>query len=299
MDELKTKLAKVEKEKKEHEINTSRVIEQLTLLSLQKDDQIQNFASDINALNQTFNDEANGLVDENGKKKKKEKISKKEKRLKIQVESLEKEIIALKKQNRDLNSFNNQRKRNEEKEAKQLQELEYVKRIFILEEFMIRSHSVINKRAIKHMRTLKKVNTLDIKMFDTLMQKQEWSLKLDDNKKQLVDSIKEMEKFLQSFNKYDDSELERMKSKISEDYQTEKEKEDLEEDDDEDDKIIKMSRTASMASPDLRNNLTGTSTDILNTFDLGDDYMTPQSRRIGSPTGSENHEFEEYVKRLD
>lgn len=159
----------------------------------------------------------------------------KEKQLIKQVGEMDDKIISLQKQVRDLSSEVNYYKRNESKF--QENEQEFIKRIFILEEFMIRSHSVIQRRASRHMKTLKKAMNLDMKIFDTLMQKQEWTLKLEENKKQLTNSIKELEDFSKSFSGMNVNELERLKTKINEDRLDEKEEND--EQDEHEDKIEK------------------------------------------------------------
>lgn len=293
MDQLKAKLAKTEKEKKEYADNTNKVIEKLTLLSVQKDDQLQNITSDMSMMNQSFSMMSEELMEDSGKKKKQKK-SKKEAKLTKQIEEMDEKIIQLQKQVRDVNSEVNYYKRKEGKwqEAEQ----EYIKRIYILEEFMMRSHSVIQRRAARHMRTLKKAMNLDLKIFDTLMQKQEWTLKLDENKKQLTNSIKELQEFSKSFGGLNNMEIEHLKSKISEDL--EGEKEDKEVDDEE---LYVPNRSYSISSPDIVNRLTVNSTDPLNnTLDLNDEYSTPAGtrNRQGSPTPSENPEFEDYLKRL-
>lgn len=295
MDELKTKLAKVEKEKRDYAENTSKVIEKLTLLSVQKDDQLQNMTSDMSMLNQSFSVMSEDLLDESSKKKK-QKESKKEVKLKKQVEEMEAKIISLQKQVRDTNSEINYYKRKEAKWSES--EQDFIKRIYILEEFMIRSYSVIQRRAAKHMKTLKKAMSLDLKIFDTLMQKQEWSLRLDENKKQLTNSIKELEEFSKSLGGLNNMELEQLRSKINED--TETQKEDKDQDDDED--LYESHRSMSVHSPDPLQRLTASSSDMLNnTLDLGDDYTMRNFRKKkhnGSPTPSENPEFEDYLKRL-
>lgn len=157
MDELKAKLNKAEKEKKEYTENTNKVIEKLTMLSVLKDDHIQNMTSDMSMLNQSFSLPSDSLLESNSKKKTKD--TKKEQKLTKQVNEMEDKIIGFQKQIRDLKSDINYYRR---KEAKYLeQEQEYIKRIFILEEFMIRSHSVIQRRAARHMKTLKKAKNLD------------------------------------------------------------------------------------------------------------------------------------------
>jgi len=62
------------------------------------------------------------------------------------------------------------------------------------------------------MKTLRKSMNLDLKIFDTLMQKQEWSLKLEENKKQLTNSIKELEEFTKSLGSMNNMEIEHLKS---------------------------------------------------------------------------------------
>ena len=71
MDELKERLAKVEKEKKDYAENTNKVIEKLTLLSCQKDDQLQNMTSDMSMMNQSFSMMSEDLLDEGDSNKKK------------------------------------------------------------------------------------------------------------------------------------------------------------------------------------------------------------------------------------
>ena len=161
MDELKAKLAKVEKDKKEYAENTNKVIEKLTLLSVQKDDHIQNMTMDMSLLNQSFNVGSEDLEDSSSKKKTKD--TKKELKLTKQINEMEDKILGLQKQIRDLNGDINYYKRRESKFMEQ--EQDYIKRIFILEEFMIRSHSVIQRRAARHMKTLKKAMNLDLKIF--------------------------------------------------------------------------------------------------------------------------------------
>jgi len=67
MDDLKDKITKLEKDKKEHADNTAKVIEQLTLLSVQKDDQMQNMTSDISMMNASFSMASDELLDGSGK----------------------------------------------------------------------------------------------------------------------------------------------------------------------------------------------------------------------------------------
>lgn len=72
MDELKAKLAKLEKEKKEYIENTSQVIEKLTMLSVQKDDQLQNMTMDMSVLNHSFSMGSDDAFEEKSRKKQKE-----------------------------------------------------------------------------------------------------------------------------------------------------------------------------------------------------------------------------------
>ena len=169
---------------------------------------------------------------------------------------------------------------------------------------MIRCGSVINKRAAKHMKTLKKAMTLDLKIFDTLMQRQEWSLKLDENKKLLTNSIKELQEFSKSFGGLSNHELEkRMKTTIHEEIIASKEeKEDNEEKDaDEEEEELTHSRSTFSGTNTFTNNrMTMGPDDMLNnTLDLNDFPTSNKFKGNNSPTGSENPEFEDYIKRLD
>jgi hypothetical protein len=65
---------------------------------------------------------------------------------------------------------------------------------------MLRSHQVINSKARTHMKSLKKSIALDMKMFNTMLTKQDYDLKLEESKKALVSSIKELEEFSKNFN---------------------------------------------------------------------------------------------------
>lgn len=209
-------------------------------------------------------------------KRRKKKLARVRNKLKEQIEKLENEILQLKRDIRDQSSSINQYKRKETKWAES--EQDFIKKIYILQEFMIRSHSVINRRAARHMRALKKAMNLDSKIFDTLMQKQEWSLKLDENKKQLTNSIKEMEEFSKSFGGGDVLELDRLKTKISEDLQIDK-NDDLDGPEDEEVEIPHMHRSASVYTPKIKNNFSGGSNDLLDTtLDLKDDFLTPNNR---------------------
>mmetsp|Transcript_9689 Transcript_9689/g.9499 ORF Transcript_9689/g.9499 Transcript_9689/m.9499 type:complete len:110 (+) Transcript_9689:268-597(+) len=97
IDGLHTKIKKLEKEKTDYAESTSKVIEQLTLLSVQKDDQLQTMTSDMSTLNQSFSVAADDLL--SGKKNK--KASKKEKKLQKQIDDMDSKIIDLQKQLRD------------------------------------------------------------------------------------------------------------------------------------------------------------------------------------------------------
>ena len=148
---------------------------------------------------------------------------------------------------------------------------------------------------------------LDSKIFDTLMEKQEWSLKLDENKKQLANSIKEMQEFSKSFGDLENKELDQARSKIfgievnDGDKIEDKDQLDLNDDDNHFDDVYPPQRSISVYEPKLKNSISSGTNDILDrTLDLNDDFLTPQPRRNeSSPTGSENPEFEEYVNRLD
>lgn len=277
---------------KDYAESTSKVIEQLTLLSVQKDDQLQNITTDMSTLNQSFNMAADDLLP-SGKTKKE---SKKEKKLAKQIEEMDSKIIDLQKQLRDTNSEVKYYKR---KEAKWVEsEQDFIKRIYILEEFVIRSHSVINRRAARHMKTLKKSMNLDMKIFDTLMQKQEWSLKLEENKKQLTNSIKELEDFSKSLGGLNNMEIEHLKSKINEDTREEKEEKEKEEIEE---KEEYNTRSMSMYSPDTLTRGESQNDQLNNTLDLGEPYNingSPSKNRGGSPARSENPDFEDYLKRL-
>ena len=297
MDELKKKVQKLETEKKKMSESTSQVIEQLTVLNAEKDVQLQMMSTDMSALNQSM-DMANLDMMDGAGKKKKAKESKKEKKMKEQIDEMEKKIIKLQKEVRDQKSEVNYYKRKEAKWAES--EQDFIKRIYILEEFMIRSHSVINRRAARHMKTLRKNMNLDLKIFDTLMQKQEWSMKLEENKKQLTNSIKELEEFSKSLGGLNNMELEHLKSKINEDTMDKKEDKDVEEE--EEPELIQ--RSHSFYSPDIQTPSRSTINEKLNsTLDLNDDtgsHTTGGKRRgDSSPTASENPEFEDYLRRLE
>ena len=164
---------------------------------------------------------------------------------------------------------------------------------------MIRSHSVINRRAARHMKTLRKSMNLDLKIFDTLMQKQEWSLKLEENKKQLTNSIKELEEFTKSLGSMNNMEIEHLKSKINEDNK--EEKEDKEEGDDDENEPEAL-RSMSLYSPDSLTRVGSTTDNLNNTLDLGEPYPirggSCTKKRSNSPTASENPDFEDYLHRL-
>jgi hypothetical protein len=282
MDELKVKYAKLEKEKKDYAENTSKVIEQLTLLSIQKDDHIQTMSTDLSTINQSLSlpgdDSSNSPS-----KKKKLKETKKEVKMKKSIDEMESKIISLQKQVRD----------NKWSELEQ----DFIKRIYILEEFMIRSHSLINRRAARHMKTLRKSMNLDLKIFDTLMQKQEWSLKLEENKKQLTNSIKELQEFSKSLGGLNNMEIEHLKSKINEDMQDQKE----EKDPDEDDLYEPMHRSMTLYSPSPTTEMSSNNDNLNNTMDLGDDFNSRSSlvKMNDSPTASENPDLEEFIDRFD
>lgn len=245
----------------------------------------------MSTLNQSFNLAAEDLMP-TGKKK---KDSKKEKKLIKQIEEMDSKILDLQKQLRDTNGEVKYYKRKESKWMES--EQDFIKRIYILEEFVIRSHSVINRRAARHMKTLKKSMNLDMKIFDTLMQKQEWQLKLEENKKQLTNSIKELEEFSKSLGGLNNVEIEHLKSKINEDTKEEKEEKENEEEDEEN----FNQRSMSMYSPDALTRGESATEHLNNTLDLGEDYNLGSStgrKRVHSPARSENPEFEEYLKRL-
>ena len=302
VDQLKTKLTKVEKEKKDHMESTSKVIEQLTMLSVQKDDQMQNLTMDM-SMNFSVNSDE---MEENGPKspskspmgkRTRAKEQKKEAAMRKQIEDMERKIYDLQKQLRDTSSEVSYYKRKEAKWSES--EQDFIKRIYILEEFMFRSHSVIQRRAARHMKTLRKAMNLDNKIFDILMKKQDWSLKLEDNKKQLTNSIKELEEFSKSLGGLNNMELQRLRSKINEDQEAKEE--DNEPDDDEE--IEEPHRSMSITSPADFNRLSNTSDNLNNTLDLGDEYSLHNSaarkKTNDSPIPSENPEFEDYLTRLD
>jgi len=208
---------------------------------------------------------------------------------------MDSKIIAFQKQVRDLNSEVNYYKRKESKWVES--EQDFIKRIYILEEFMIRSHSVIHKRAGRHMKSLKKSMNLDLKMFDTLMQKQEVSLKLEENKKQLTNSIKELEEFSKSLGGLNNMEIEQLKTKINQDNKEEKDEKDGDEDIYEPD----QQRSMSLYSPDALTRHGTITENLNNTLDLGEPYSlkSGSNRKNGnSPTPSENPDFEDYLQRL-
>lgn len=292
MDELKAKLSKVEKEKKDYTESTKKVIEKLTLMTVQKDDHIQNMALDM-SMNQSFSMTSDEFTLDSPSKKKKAKDSKKEAALKKQMDEMESKIYDLQKQVRDAGAEINYYKR---KEAKWVEtEQDFIKRIYILEEFMIRSYSVIQRRAARHMKTLRKAMNLDNKIFDIFMKKQDWSLRLEDNKKQLTNSIKELEEFSKSLGGLNNMELEHLKSKINED--TESKKEEKEEEDEEEEEI--QHRSMSFHSPIEMNRMTMASDQLNNTLDLGDEYSFNNMRKKGSSTMSENPEFHDLVRDFD
>uniref|UniRef100_A0A7S3KXF7 Uncharacterized protein n=1 Tax=Euplotes crassus TaxID=5936 RepID=A0A7S3KXF7_EUPCR len=147
------------------------------------------------------------------------------------------------------------------------------------------------------MKTLKKSMNLDMKIFDTLMQKQEWSLKLEENKKQLTNSIKELEEFSKSLGGLENVEIEHLKSKINED--TKEEQEEQDKDDNEEPEEAYGGRSMSLCSPDALTRGESATYTLNNTLDLGEPYnLRPDKRRSDSPAHSENPEFEDYLKRL-
>lgn len=247
--------------------------------------------SDMSMMNQSFSMMSEEIVDD--PKKKKVKDSKKEVKMKKQIEEMEAKIIKLQKDLRDTQSEIKYYKR---KESKWMEtEQDFIKRIYILEEFMMRSHSVIQRRAARHMKTLRKSMNLDLKIFDTLMQKQEWSLKLEENKRQLTNSIKELEEFSKSLGGLNNMELEHLKSKINEDTEAKKQEKEL----DEEDELYESHRSMSVYSPDPLQRLGGFSDNLNNTLDLDDFSVKSAKRRNDSPAHSENSEFDSYLKRLN
>lgn len=295
MDDLKLKVTKLEKEKKDYAESTSKVIEKLTLLSVQKDDHIQNMASDFTTMSQSFSVASEDLGESSGRKKK-IKDSKKEMKMTKQIEEMESKIISLQKQVRDSHSEINYYKRKEGKWVES--EQDFIKRIYILEEFMIRSHSLINRRAARHMKTLRKSMNLDLKIFDTLMQKQEWSIKLEENKKQLTNSIKELQEFSKSLGGLNNMEIEHLKSKINEDMLDQKE----EKDPDEDELYEPQHRSMSLYSPSSTREMTSNNDHLNNTLDLCDDFNIRSSivkKRSDSPTESESPDLDDFINRFD
>lgn len=83
-----------------------------------------------------------------------------------------------------------------------------MKKVFILEEFLNRSNSLITKRTKSHMRHLKKTTNIDMKMYTLCLQKQEWEIKIDESKKELQHAIKEVEEFTKNFNDMNNEQLE-------------------------------------------------------------------------------------------
>jgi hypothetical protein len=114
--------------------------------------------------------------------------------------------------------------------------------------------------------------------------------------KQLTNSIKELEDFSKSFGQMNINELEKLKGKISEDMQSEKE--DKEQDDD--DEFVPSFKSQSYYSSDTTNRMTiGQSDSLNNTLDLGDEYSTPDSRKTFSTISPQhNKDFEEYLKKF-
>ena len=76
---------------------------------------MQNMSMDMSMLNQSFSEASEEMLASSGKKKAKAKDSKKEKKLKKQVDELEEKVISLQKQLRDTNSEVNHYKRKESK----------------------------------------------------------------------------------------------------------------------------------------------------------------------------------------
>lgn len=109
--------------------------------------------------------------------------------------------------------------------------------------------------------------------------------------KQLTNSIKELEDFSKSFGQMNINELEKLKGKINEDMQAERE--DKEQDDEE-------AFIPSLYSSDTTSRMTiGQSDSLNNTLDLGDDYSTPESRKTFSAISPQhNRDFEEYLKKF-
>ena len=85
----------------------------MTLLSVQKDSQLQNITTDMSIINQSFSMTSEDILN-SGKKK---KDSKKDLKLKKQIAEMESKIIALQKNLRDSNSEVNYYKRKEVKWA--------------------------------------------------------------------------------------------------------------------------------------------------------------------------------------
>ncbi len=64
---------------------------------------------------------------------------------------------------------------------------------------MLRSHQVMSVKTRSHMKSLKKALALDMKIFNTMLMKQDYDLKLEESKKSMVSSIKELEEFSKNF----------------------------------------------------------------------------------------------------
>ena len=110
-----------------------------------------------------------------------------------------------------------------------------------------------------------------------------------------------MQEFSKSFGGLDTNELEKVKSKISEDIQIEKDEDENETEDPDHDEFLNMPRSASVYTPNIKNQLTTDPNNILDkTLDLNDDFLTPQRKLTNiSPISTDQPVFEEYVQRLD
>lgn len=170
--------------------STAKVIEQLTMLNMQREGEFETATESLKAKLEEHDEEEIGKMNRSfsfafkgGKSK--------SKKLKKRIEELEDEISELKSEL--------QRKEEDSKSAKkrekrlEVSEQELVRKVYILEEFMLRSHQVMSRKARVHMRSLKKALALDMKIFNSMLQKQDYNLKLEESKKAMVSSIKELE----------------------------------------------------------------------------------------------------------
>ena len=92
------------------------------------------------------------------------------------------------------------------------------------------------------------------------------------------------------------NELEKLKGKINEDMQGEKEEKEL----DDDDAFVPSFKSQTLYGSDNMSRMTiGQNDSLNNTLDLGDEFSTPDSRKTySSSSPSNNKDFEEYLKKF-